>query len=515
MCRRSDFVSYKQMFCGGSVTTRCFAAGSYKMASYHGGGLISNNPTTRVVAAAPQRQTTWQQAKLQPVAFYLHGDGAFDFTQEAAALRAAAVATGVDDASVPDSWQWHFQYAFDVFVIPALYRHPHRTLDAHATSLHVLGLIPSAARFGYNTTATLAQRMDLVVDALLGQGVDRASASAAAARAMWTNHSVRLLVIVPAEHLMNQIGKRLAHLLLRRPDQVHLAVCDPSFGSIKPNLPFAALYKHALTLPYVVRPSFSRVACGGRPESVTRDTRARSRRVVFHGDTARYDGGARAAVRDILLLINESDMHSSTHARLNSSAYREQFALTESAMLSGAMCLVPAGDTPTSRRLFEAMAAGCVPIIVRDRRLWSYALPFDAIVKWPSFAYFLHPADMGRNGRQRPPAESGTWQSRRAEAAWVTEQRDGMTRTVHRARELARAAFCAHMDPQANPSGAADALLAVAAPVTMRERSRLEGQPSALHAGRHDRRTAARPSHLPLSEGLRQHYEQVAGRTLH
>ena len=28
------------------------------------------------------------------------------------------------------------------------------------------------------------------------------------------------------------------------------------------------------------------------------------------------------------------------------------------------LCLVPAGDTPTSRRLFDAMAAGCVPVRV-------------------------------------------------------------------------------------------------------------------------------------------------------
>ena len=37
-------------------------------------------------------------------------------------------------------------------------------------------------------------------------------------------------------------------------------------------------------------------------------------------------------------------------------------------------CLVPAGITPSSRRFYEALAAGCIPVLLSDR----FVLPFTA-----------------------------------------------------------------------------------------------------------------------------------------
>lgn len=34
--------------------------------------------------------------------------------------------------------------------------------------------------------------------------------------------------------------------------------------------------------------------------------------------------------------------------------------------LNASLCLSPAGDVPSSRRLFDAMAAGCIPVLVRS-----------------------------------------------------------------------------------------------------------------------------------------------------
>eukprot|EP00908_Phaeocystis_cordata_P004565 Transcript_14952.p1 GENE.Transcript_14952~~Transcript_14952.p1 ORF type:complete len:1141 (+),score=66.73 Transcript_14952:163-3585(+) len=45
-------------------------------------------------------------------------------------------------------------------------------------------------------------------------------------------------------------------------------------------------------------------------------------------------------------------------------------------------CLVPRGDTASCRRLFEALVAGCVPVIVSD----TITLPFKGILDWSKFS---------------------------------------------------------------------------------------------------------------------------------
>lgn len=42
-------------------------------------------------------------------------------------------------------------------------------------------------------------------------------------------------------------------------------------------------------------------------------------------------------------------------------------------------CLMISGDTPSSRRLFDAFAHGAVPIIISNR-LWHVAMPFPVQV---------------------------------------------------------------------------------------------------------------------------------------
>ena len=66
---------------------------------------------------------------------------------------------------------------------------------------------------------------------------------------------------------------------------------------------------------------------------------------------------------------------------------------TVSAMQRSKLCLVPDGDTKTSRRLFDAMAAGCVPVVVTDEALEDHIehLPFPETVPWERLAYHWQP----------------------------------------------------------------------------------------------------------------------------
>lgn len=48
-------------------------------------------------------------------------------------------------------------------------------------------------------------------------------------------------------------------------------------------------------------------------------------------------------------------------------------------------CLHPAGDTPSSCRLFDAIVSHCVPVIVSDR----IELPFESEIDYKEFSIFF------------------------------------------------------------------------------------------------------------------------------
>eukprot|EP00928_Gymnodinium_smaydae_P081066 TRINITY_DN64640_c0_g1_i1.p1 TRINITY_DN64640_c0_g1~~TRINITY_DN64640_c0_g1_i1.p1 ORF type:complete len:787 (+),score=148.63 TRINITY_DN64640_c0_g1_i1:108-2363(+) len=56
--------------------------------------------------------------------------------------------------------------------------------------------------------------------------------------------------------------------------------------------------------------------------------------------------------------------------------------------LKSKFCLVPAGDTPTSRRLYDALAAGCIPISLGNYEQLADNLPFTRSIDWTRIMLF-------------------------------------------------------------------------------------------------------------------------------
>ena len=54
-------------------------------------------------------------------------------------------------------------------------------------------------------------------------------------------------------------------------------------------------------------------------------------------------------------------------------------------MRNAEFCLHPAGDTPTSCRLFDAIMSLCIPVIISD----SIELPFEGVVDYAEFSLFV------------------------------------------------------------------------------------------------------------------------------
>lgn len=54
-------------------------------------------------------------------------------------------------------------------------------------------------------------------------------------------------------------------------------------------------------------------------------------------------------------------------------------------MRSSKFCLHPAGDTPSSCRLFDAIVSHCVPVIVSDQ----IELPYEDVIDYTQFSIFF------------------------------------------------------------------------------------------------------------------------------
>lgn len=63
-------------------------------------------------------------------------------------------------------------------------------------------------------------------------------------------------------------------------------------------------------------------------------------------------------------------------------------------MASSKFCMNIAGDTPSSNRLFDAIASHCVPVIISDQ----IELPFEDVIDYSQFCLFVRASDAVKKG---------------------------------------------------------------------------------------------------------------------
>ncbi|EOY10084.1 Exostosin family protein isoform 1 [Theobroma cacao] len=69
-------------------------------------------------------------------------------------------------------------------------------------------------------------------------------------------------------------------------------------------------------------------------------------------------------------------------------------AAAQKGMRRSIFCLSPAGDTPSSARLFDAIVSGCIPVIISD----ELELPFEGILDYRKIAIFVSSTDAVQSG---------------------------------------------------------------------------------------------------------------------
>ena len=193
--------------------------------------------------------------------------------------------------------------------------------------------------------------------------------------------------------------------LVQRPN-VKIVDIDPWMGKLRFNHRFSNLYGRILIVPYIIRTELFAIT-----------NYVRNISVMFHGDTGRYDGGRRGAVRDILEYIPNSNYQSTFSFRGNESMLKKMHQTTLAYMKYSKTCMCPSGDTPTTRRLYESLASGCVPIRIDNIPVES--LPFSKLINWANLTFKLHPRLMSLSQRHEKSNNSEIIMFRKQEAALI------------------------------------------------------------------------------------------------
>ena len=389
------------------------------------------------------------------VRYYIHDQGAFNFSDVLSALHALMAGQPMDLA-LPVGEAQHLS---DIPIMAALERHPLRTWDADVADLHVIGALPYASHV-----------LALVSGELVAHR-RRMSALTAALEALppFIGRKKPLLLLHCA-FSPQHMGVPLLTALGR--GNLIVASCDPFFArDLGASTPFTHAYRRGVTIPYYPH---SLAYDGGGGRSWTNGSSGGNRSggdvgksggggvgevhgarsgLMFHGGLGRYDHGLREEMLQLLEEVRRNrsvlvDTQTGEMTRgFNRSAHSENsYARTAQSYRAASICMVPSGDHASSRRLFDAMSAGCVPLLVRlfhrmrkERHTFATSLPFPLSIDWQAVSLWLGP---------RP----GSWLCMRRTKDWLLRWHSHGAE-LEAIRRNVRAAFHAYLDSDHNPEG--------------------------------------------------------------
>lgn len=239
-----------------------------------------------------------------------------------------------------------------------------------------------------------------------GQTGARKVAADLAGNQSWTNHAGRWVFIDTDWRVRYVFDDPLTNLMIE--GNATLATADKTIARVQCNM------TKAMVLPYkthyfledaafldsqqqpagsLYRMSLEALLEKRRQERpITMQVLARSEAprdmsYTFHGKMNRHNAGKKR-----YLLVNLTETISNTS--IQDDDFQKDPNITYTALdtaktlLKSSFCLVAPGDTPSTRRLFDALAAGCVPVIFEDFKTIADNLPFRNTINWSSIAIF-------------------------------------------------------------------------------------------------------------------------------
>lgn len=274
-------------------------------------------------------------------------------------------------------------YLSDLLLLRALRSHPQRVLDPSAAALHFTGLTPHASLVANYSCAertgeTHEQRM-------------RRAASALRAKAERASRAGEQGVIVLMHPSWNwrALGADVRELLRERAHQGRfvLATGDRTYAAHFSS----ALRDSAVIVPYTASSRLDELARRERDEPYAAGARPIS--CYFVGNMHRQRGEGKVRFRAVEgfargapggKYVDRVFRRQNVHGL----SFRQMAVECAEDMRAARFCLAPAGDVPTSRRLPDAMAAGCVPVHIGRFEQMRFNLPFPHHLDWGSLALF-------------------------------------------------------------------------------------------------------------------------------
>ena len=376
--------------------------------------------------------------------FYIHGNGAFNYSHVLSALHTEMAGRPMDLAfPVGEA-----QYLSDIPIMGGLERHPLRTLDVNAAELHVIGALPFASYVLANVTGDVQaheHRMSMLAMAL--------------SKLRLFSRRKKPFLLLYCACMIKEMGDPLMHTLGR--GNLIVASCDPLFARDFLKFPqaFSHAYRRGVTIPFYPHSLAYDDGGGGHGRALHS---ARSG-LMFHGGLGRYDHGLRDTMLELLERVRlagnvrvDTQTGEMTRGSNRSGYNQNSYARTARSYRAASMCMVPAGDVPSSRRLFDVMSAGCVPVLVRsyyrmsvDYHSFTTSLPFPLSIDWRAASLWLGPITRGKIRGQCMREQEG----------WLHQWHSQSTADLETTRRNARAVFRAYLDVDRNPEGVVLGLL--------------------------------------------------------
>lgn len=366
-----------------------------------------------------------------PPSFYLHDQGAHDWSDE----------EDLHWSLSPFSQNMcpgRAQHQGGIYVLQALRQHWARSRDKHNASVHVSAALMFEAgmkvfnKKGQPTSCTQHQdetryqdRLDALADEL----------GAPNSTFRQGKPFIFLTASAPGEGVM--FGHARLNAALRLGNPVFLTndanyMGQDHWRKHKWDDDRVAFKQTRVLLPYL-----SDDYLANDPTSAGRPMEERSG-VQFHGamTSGREDDEPRTVRLDMANVLRHldysrtpSDIRTEELPQTNAAdAWGEvpgQVVATRWAMQAARICIAPEGDTPMTRRVVDALAAGCVPLIYLDADEDTdgkvRAMPLAHSIDWRSIALFMKASDC--------PAR---------DAAWLEEQHadvDTLAAMSHRGRD--------------------------------------------------------------------------------
>jgi hypothetical protein len=311
-------------------------------------------------------------------------------------------------AEHPDSWFdtidqgmsiVNREYFPEVTLIRALLQHPQRTLDPEKADMFFIGFSPSAALHGHPCDADITYTSNSTA-----RNIAR-NVSGSDWREKWLDAIADN--ITSSKYFQRYGGRDHVHiftLYYLQPTSKFRKVLDSGaiivsveryLAILTSNFPRSFQENRVIIVPYV-----SSVATDSRdpPRPIEAKELDPDKWWLFRGNMHRR--GAIGTARTHLPALGKELGRGVDFANIETNVMKRQSPkaqlLKETArrLRESAVCLCPAGDSPTSLRLFEALAVGCLPVVMADKMHMSHDLPFPNLIDWSAIAIFTEDLHM-------------------------------------------------------------------------------------------------------------------------